>query len=176
MKNSTLIKQIKKGLKKSLGTRVGIKEFQRSKIYTFHEDLKESHIKPNVCHSVVKQLDKYWRIKTTELYPERWDDFSAEGWPLAKRYAAIQVPHTMMTLSYIVHEHSHGVVECFLNYDDIKDITDPGHGVLWTGVFCLSFSKILDVSFNDITNKLEKYGISWLDEDTVIKFRELFLQ
>lgn len=175
MKKQTLVKHITKGLNKSLGSRIGKKEFQRSKIYGFHEALAEEYVKPNVCHSIVKKLDKYWGIHTTELYPEKWSEFCAEGWPLSKRYSAIQIPHKMMTLSYVVHEHSHGVVECFLNYDNIKEIYDPGHGVLWTGVFGLSFSHVLNVSYSDITEKLESYKISLVDEPTVLAFRELFM-
>lgn len=175
MNEQILIKHVAKGLKKALGTRIGKKEFQRSKIYSFHEKLLEEHITPNVCHSIVKKLDRYWGIHTTELYPEKWTEFCAEGWPLAKRYSAIQIPHSMMTLSYVIHEHAHGVVECFLNYDDIREIKDPGHGVLWTGVFCLSFSKITNVPYESFANKLQDYKISLLDEESVLQFRELFL-
>lgn len=173
MNRKKLITNVNTAISETLAHRISDRDFQRQRVYDFHIDMKEDQIIPAICHDIVKRLDKLWNIHTTELYPEKWTENVAEGWPLAKRYAAIQIPYSMMTVSYVIHEHAHGVVECFLNYDD-TDIKDPGHGPLWCGVFTLGMSYIMGTSYDTVYNSLVSRGIHVIDEDATLAFLKLF--
>jgi hypothetical protein len=123
---------------------------------------------------LVKKLDKLWKIKTVALYPEKWDVNHAEGWSLARRYGAIQIPLNMLTISYVAHEHAHCVVECFRDYDGLHDIREPGHGPLWVSVFAYNYSKVIGVEYIDVLECLTYNGILLLDETTLKQFRRYF--
>ena len=169
-----LEKEVIKGIKGVLGNRSQTIDFQRQRVYDFHGELNENIINVPVCNDIVKKLDRFWKIHTTALYPEKWDEDVAEGWALAKRYSAIQVPPSMLTLSYVAHEHAHGVLECFLNYNDTK-IKDAGHGPLWVGILILDLCQFMDIEYEQIRNKMSNRNIHSVDYDTILKFRELFI-
>ena len=172
--NDILEKEIIADIKNVLGNRSQTIDFQRQRIYNFHDELNENVINVPVCNDIVKRLDRFWRIHTTALYPQKWDEDVAEGWALAKRYSAIQVPPSMLTLSYIAHEHAHGVLECFLNYNETK-IRDPGHGPLWVGILILDLCQFMNIDYNHIRHKMMNKNIYAVNYDTILKFRELFI-
>ena len=136
--------------------------------------IEESNIDVDVANKFVKKLDRLWKIKTIALYPEKWDVNHAEGWPLARRYGAIQVPFNMLTISYIAHEHAHCVVECFRDYDGLQGIREPGHGPLWCGVFAFNYARIIGANYLDVFNCLKYNKILTVDELTTNNFRRYF--
>lgn len=180
MNRPSLIRKVNKGIKDVLGNRTGSKDFQRNKVYNLHDKIPEDIISEHECHKIVRRLDSQWNIYTTDLYPETCiygekDCVFAEGWPLNKRHAAIQIPRIMATKSITAHEHAHGVLECFL-HNDKTSIKDPGHGPLWAGIFAWNLSKVLKRDYSEVKDVLEQFKVLVIDEDTILTFRKLFMQ
>lgn len=136
--------------------------------------LKESHIDVSIANKFVKKLNRLWKIKTIALYPEKWDENHAEGWSLARRYGAIQIPLNMLTFSYVAHEHAHCVVECFRDYDGLQGIREAGHGPLWCGVFAYNYATIIGSQYVDILQCLTHNKILIVPEKTINNFRRYF--
>jgi hypothetical protein len=179
MDRSSLIKKINRGIRTALAGRVASKDFQRKRVYDFHDSIKEPLLEEYACHQLVRKLDRHWQMHTVDLYPAKCiykekDWIVAEGWALDKRYAAIQIPKLMATQSIVAHEHAHGIVECFLNYEKTS-IQDQGHGALWVGVFIWNYAYLLEKPYEFFEDLLKPFKIVTVDEETIKEFRSLFI-
>ena len=151
------------------------KDFQTSRVYQYHTDLNEKLITPKRATEIVKRLDRLWRIRTIPLFPDKWEEDEGYGWALSKRKAAIQLPPTLMTPSFVIHEHSHGVVETFRNFHkESANIREPGHGPLFCGVMAFNMHWITGQSFLDISEGMGYYSLRVLDKDSVLTFKRIF--
>jgi len=143
-------------------------------VYDYHVDLKEKPIGVKDAEKIVSRLDRMWKIKTIQLYPEKWDD-TGFGWSLARKRAVIQLPPSMRTVSYIIHEHTHGVVESFRNYfKEFRGFREPGHGPLFCGIMAYNFHWITKKNHLDILDEMGYYAIRVLDKEPVLMFKEFF--
>lgn len=166
-------------IRRALGKRKSVNDFQRQRAYSFHENklINEKLIDPPKADKLIKQLDRSWDIYTTQLYPHKWTDDYGEGWPLAKRHAAVQLPLNMLTVSYLAHEHAHGVVECYRHYSHSgKKVNDYGHGPLWAGVFAYNYAKVSELPLLDMVDKLRYHGLCVIGEESIEYFRHIFLE
>lgn len=151
------------------------KDFQTSRVYEYHTDLKEKIIKTEKAREIVKRLDRLWRIKTISLFPEKWEEEEGYGWALSKREAAIQLHPELVCPSFVIHEHSHGVVECFRNfYPASSNIREPGHGPLFCGVLAFNMHWITGKPYVDILEEMRYYSLRVLDKDSVLTFKRIF--
>lgn len=171
----TLTKELKECINNSLEGCKATKDFQTSRVYEFHTDLKEKLISPDQAKTIVKKLDRLWKIKTVALFPEKWDDLYGYGWPLSKREAAIQLPPDLVTPSFVIHEHSHGVVECFKTFfKEGSGIREPGHGPLFCGVLAFNMYWTSGKPFVDIEEQMRYYALRVLDKDAILTFKRIF--
>lgn len=175
----TLTKELKESINNSLEGCKATKDFQTSRVYQFHADLTETLIPSDKANKIVKKLDRLWRIKTVALFPEKWAPengyYVGHGWSLSKRQAAIQIPPELLTTSYIIHEHSHGVVECFKDYfKESSDIREPGHGPLFCGVLAFNLYWITGQSYVDIEEQMRYHSLRVLDKNSVLTFKRIF--
>lgn len=172
---ATLTKELKKAVDDCLEGCKATKDFQTSRVYEYHADLNEKTIKPEKAREIVKRLDRLWRIKTIALFPEKWGEEEGCGWALSKRQAAIQLHPKLVCPSYVIHEHSHGVVECFRNFHkQFSGIREPGHGPLFCGVMAFSIHWITGQSFVDIEEQMRYYSLRVLDKNSVLTFKRIF--
>jgi len=170
-----LIKDLRLSIDYSFGDCKGNRDYQASKIYQYHADLKEPPINYDKANKIVKRLDRLWNIKTVQLYPEKWEEDIGHAWVLSKRQAVIQLPISMRSVSQVIHEHSHGVVEAFRTYfPEYKNIKEPGHGPLFCGVYAFNYSWITDRLYVDTVEDLRYYSLRVLGKDPVLKFKKFF--
>jgi len=160
-------------LRKVLDGRSHTIDFQRSRVYQHHIDLNETVHGTIKANRTVKLLDSLWKISTTPLYPKVWNVDYSEGWTLAPRKGAIQIPRSMLSPCYIAHEHAHCVVESYRVYYK-KDLYDAGHGPLWAGVYALNISEMMGDCIHDILKSLKEYDILTLDVPEIYQFHTFF--
>lgn len=173
--NHKILADFKLAVNESLRNCKATRDFQTSRVYQYHHDLNETPISVRKAEKIIHRLDRLWNIKTVQLYPEVWDKDIGYGWTLSKRGAAIQLPSTMRTVSYLIHEHSHGVVESFRTYfKEFNGIREPGHGPLFCGVMAFSLHWITGQSYVDIEAEMRYYSIRVLEKDAVLKFKKIF--
>jgi len=168
-------KELKESIDNCLNGCKSTKDFQTPRVYQYHADLKEKIITSEKAREIVKRLDRLWSIKTITLFPEKWEKDEGYGWTLSKRNAAIQLAPTLMTPSYVIHEHSHGVVESFKHFfNQSSDIREPGHGPLFCGVMAFNLYWITGRSYLDIVEDMRYYSLRVLDKDSVLTFKRIF--
>lgn len=108
----------------------------------------------------------------TPIFPECEMESGGEAWAVSKKAAAINIPLTNLYPSVIVHEFSHGIVECTREFNDHgKKIKDPGHGALWSGTYVHNIERILNIN---IWGPLLAHNIKVTDQDTIEEFRGFF--
>lgn len=170
-----LTKELREAVDNCLDGCKATKDFQTSRVYEYHTDLNEKIISPERAKKIVKKLDRLWRIKTVTLFPEKWDEEYGYGWPLSKREAAIQLPPDLIAPSFVIHEHSHGVVECFKNFfKHSTNIREPGHGPLFCGVMAYSLYWTTGKPYVDIEEEMRYYALRVLGKNSVETFKRIF--
>jgi len=150
------------------------KDWQVAKVNNFEGGWfnKEKTINVSEALCIIRCLEQHWGIYITPIFPEyEWDNLG-EAWSISHKCAAINVSAKHIYPSTIIHEISHGIVECAkqFHYNGNK-IKDPGHGPLWTGVYAYNIMKILK---KDITGPMGLYKIKQVPQDHIIEFREYF--
>lgn len=168
--HKNLIKEINFSLKQLKADR----DWQVTRVSNFEGDWfkKEKTINPAEALRIIGRLERHWGIYITSIFPEyEWGNYG-EAWPVSHKCAAINVPATKIYSSSIIHEVSHGIVECAkLFHRNGKKIKDPGHGTLWTGVYAYNTMRILE---KDITGPMALYNIKQAEQNCISDFRDYF--
>lgn len=150
------------------------RDWQVSKIYGFEQFwfAKEKRVSAEEALKIIGDLSRHWGMFVTPIFPECEMDNGGEAWAVSKRAAAINISHSHLYPSILVHEFSHGIVECTREFNEHgKKIKDPGHGALWAGVYAHNIDRILK---KDIRGPLLTHNIKVADQDTIEEFRGFF--
>lgn len=171
--------RVTRAINKSLEPCKAVKDFQASKVYSYHSTLQEAFITEDEACQILKRLDRLWKIKTIGLFPEKWDiengSLNSYGWTVGRRKAVVQVPQKMLTFSYVVHEHCHGVIESYKTYFKLTSpLKEPGHGPLFCGMLAFNMSWLSNQPCIDILEVMRYHRLRVVEESTVLDFKRIF--
>lgn len=149
------------------------RDWQVSKVYNLENVVfkYEKIIEQHEANKLVRKLERHWKILITDIYPVCDREYAGETWPINKRAAAINILANYLYPSTVVHEVSHGIVDCCTTFYK-KSIKEPGHGPLWCGVYLYNLKYALGL---DIEKEFENKSIIFAKSDTIQRFREYFI-
>jgi len=148
------------------------RDWQVSRVYDLEHKVfaKEAKIARHEASKIVKKLERHWNMLITAIYPEGDDEYAGETWPISKKAAALNVYSNGLYPSVIVHEVSHGIVECCTKFHSNK-LKEPGHGPFWCGVYAYNLNYILGTN---MAEEFDRASIRVVDLETIEKFRHYF--
>jgi len=151
-----------------------LRDWQATKVNTFEGKwfTKERKIKIPTALDIINRLENHWNIYVSPIFPEyKWHNFG-EAWPVSYRCVAINVSAKELFASTVIHEVSHGIVECAKTFHkNGRKLKDPGHGAIWCGVYAYNTMLITN---KDITGPLALHNIKQVNQDDILKFRDYF--
>lgn len=154
----------------------GHRDWQKSKICNLEHRkfIFQDTISPVESNKIVKKMERFWGILVNQIYPEfkfYYDGHTlAESWPVSSKACAINIPVEFLKPYIIVHEVSHGIVECSRVFHS-KGIREPGHGPFWSGIYAYNLKHFLKI---DISEEMRDNGIRLAEEETILKLRNHF--
>lgn len=148
-------------------------DWQAHRIHKFDTDFfkKEKKIFPYEANLIVHDMEQHWKILITTVYPEYQGQHFGEAWPVSRKAAAINISKDYLYPSTVIHEVSHGIVECCTTFHK-SSIREPGHGAFWAGVYAYNLKHFIN---QDVTEEFSNCSIRSISEETVEKFRSYFI-
>ena len=149
------------------------RDWQVKRVYNFEHRVfaKEKVVPQHEANKIVKKLERHWKILITQVYPESNREYEGESWTISSKAAAINVVTKALYPSVIIHEVSHGIVDCFTEFHK-PTVKEPGHGPFWCAVYLYNIQYILGL---DLTNEMKFDRIRVANPETVHRFRDYFI-